>query len=180
MESIKEENIEFVIQGCIQKKERFREILYKKFFGYALSVAMIYNRERNDALEVVNDSFVKVFSGIGRYDPSRPFQVWLRKIVINASIDHLRRNKKHYFVEAEKLAIQDETPNVMAQLAAQDVIRLLGLLPHYHRTVFCLYEIDGFTHEEIANKLSIPVSSSRVYLTRAKQRLRELFPDNFE
>jgi RNA polymerase sigma factor (sigma-70 family) len=180
LEIIKEENLELIIQGCIRKKEKFQEILYKKFFGYALSVALIYNPQRNDALEIVDDSFMKVFSGIGKYDASKPFLGWLRKIVINTSIDHLRRkNKKYHFVEAEKQTIQDETPNAMSQLAAQDIIRLLNHLPHYHRTVFCLYEIDGFSHEEIAEQLSIPVSSSRVYLTRAKKQLRELFPHNF-
>jgi RNA polymerase sigma-70 factor (ECF subfamily) len=120
---------------------------------------------------------VKVFSKIGKYDPSKPFRGWLRKIVINTSIDKLRRNNKdHQFVEAEKYQIQDETPNSISNLAAQDIIEILNLLPHYHKTVFCLYEIEGYSHEEIAEQLGIPISSSRVYLTRAKQKLRELFP----
>lgn len=179
MESSKEEHIELIIQGCIKKNEKSQELLYKKFFGYSLSVAQIYNRQRSDALEVVNDSFVKVFSKIGKYDTSKPFQGWLRKIVINTSIDKLRQNKKdHQFVEAEKYQIQDETPNSISNLAAQDIIEILNLLPHYHKTVFCLYEIEGYSHEEIAEQLEIPVSSSRVYLTRAKQKLRELFPVN--
>jgi RNA polymerase sigma-70 factor (ECF subfamily) len=180
LESRKEENIELIIQGCIRKKEKYQELLYKKFFGYALSVAMIYNRQRSDAIEVVNDSFVKVFSNLGKYDPSKPFQGWLRKIVINTSIDNLRRNHKdHLFIEAEKYPIQDETPTVISHLSVQDIIGMLNLLPHFHKTVFCLYEIEGYNHEEIAEQLGIPTSSSRVYLTRAKQQLRELFPVNY-
>lgn len=180
MESRKEENIELIIQGCIKKKEKYQELLYKKFFGYALSVALIYNRQRSDALEVVNDSFVKVFSKIGKYDPTKSFPGWLRKIVINTSIDNLRRNNKnHLFVEAEKCPIPDETPNAISDLAAQEIIEILNLLPHYHKTVFCLFEIDGYSHDEIAERLGIPTSSSRVYLTRAKQQLRELFPVNY-
>lgn len=140
----------------------------------------MYHRQRSDAIEVVNDSFVKVFSKIEKYDTSKPFMGWLRKIVINTSIDNFRRNnKKHLFIEAEKQIIPDETPNVISQLSAQDIIGLLNLLPNIHRTVFCLYEIDGFSHEEIAEKLNIPISSSRVYLTRAKKQLRELLPANF-
>ena len=179
MESRKEENIEFIIQGCVRKNEKYQELLYKKFFGYALSVALIYNHHRSDALEVVNDSFVKVFLKIGKYDTSKPFPGWLRKIVINTSIDYLRRNNKdHQFVEADKYPIRDETPNVISHLATQDIIMILNLLPHFHKTVFCLYEIEGFSHEEIAEQLGIPISSSRVYLTRAKKQLRELFPVN--
>ncbi len=180
MERYKEETLADIIQGCIRKTEKSRELLYKKFFGYALSVALIYNHQRSDALEVVNDSFMKVFSKIGKYDTTKPFLGWLRKIVINTSIDYLRRNNRnHLFVEAEKVVIQDETPIATSHLAAQDIIEMLNLLPHYHRTVFCLYEIEGYSHEEIAEQLSIPVSSSRVYLTRAKKQLRELFPVNF-
>jgi len=180
LESRKEENIESIIQGCIRKKEKYQELLYKKFFGYALSVALIYNRQRNEALEVVNDSFVKVFSNIGKYDPSKPFQGWLRKIVINTSIDNLRRNtKSHLHVEAEKYPIPDETPNAISHLAAQDIVEILNLLPHFHKTVFCLFELEGYSHDEIAEQLGIPTSSSRVYLTRAKQQLRELFPVNY-
>ncbi len=179
MESRKEETLEFIVQGCIKKKEKFQELLYKKFFGYAFSVALIYNHQRSDALEVVDDSFVKVFSKIGEYDASKPFQGWLRKIVINTSIDHLRRNNKnHLFVEPEKYPIHDEAPSAISLLAVQDIIEILNLLPHLHKTVFCLYEIEGYSHEEIADQLGIPVSSSRVYLTRAKKQLRALFPVN--
>jgi RNA polymerase sigma factor (sigma-70 family) len=179
LESRKEETLEFIVQGCIKKKEKFQELLYKKFFGYALSVALLYNRQRSDALEVVDDSFVKVFSKIGKYDTSKPFQGWLRKIVINTSIDSLRRkNMDHLFVEPEKYPIHDEAPNAISLLATQDILEILNQLPHFHKTVFCLYEIEGYSHDEIAEQLGIPVSSSRVYLTRAKKQLRELFPVN--
>ena len=180
MESRKEENIEFIIQGCIRKNEKYQELLYKKFFGYALSVAMMYNNHRSEALEVVDDSFMKVFSKIGKYDTSKPFVGWLRKIVINTSIDNLRRNKKEYqFVETGKLSIQDETSDTISHLAAQDILEILNHLPPLHKTIFCLYEIEGYSHEEIADQLGIPISSSRVYLTRAKKQLRELFPVNY-
>lgn len=165
------------MEGCIRKREKSRELLYKRFFGYALGVALLYNHQRNEAIEVVNDSFLKVFSKIGQYDPHLPFKGWLRKIVINTSIDYLRRNNKsHLHLEAEKQIIPDETPGVLSELAAAEIVKVLNMLPHFHKTVFCLYEIEGYSHEEIASQLGIPASSSRVYLTRAKAQLRELFP----
>lgn len=179
MENKREENLELILQGCLRKNEKSQEVLYKKFFGYALGVALIYHRQRTDALEVVNDSFVKVFSKIGKYDPAQSFPGWLRKIVVNTSIDYLRRKHKNYhFVEADKLAIEDEAPNALSNLTAQNILEMLDLLPHIHKTVFCLYEIEGFNHEEIAEQLGIPESSSRVYLMRAKKQLRELFQVN--
>lgn len=180
MASTKNEELDQIIQGCIRKVEKSQEMLYKSFFGYALSVALIYNNQRNDALEVVDDSFVKVFDEIEKFDTLRPFKGWLRKIVINTSIDRFRENqRKNLFVDVEIHHVQDEAPTIINQLAAQDIIVLLNRLPHIHKVIFSLYEIEGFSHEEIAEQLNIPVSSSRVYLTRAKKQLRELFPVYF-
>jgi RNA polymerase sigma factor (sigma-70 family) len=165
-----------IIRGCIRKDEKSQEMLYKKFFGYALSVAMIYNNQRSDALEVVDDGFMKVFSEIEKFDISQPFKRWLRRIIINTSIDRLRRKHKNIFLsETESLQIQDNSPTIISHISAGDILILLNRLPHIHKVVFSLYEIEGFDHSEIAEKLSIPESSSRVYLTRAKKQLRELF-----
>jgi RNA polymerase sigma factor (sigma-70 family) len=169
-------NLEEIIQGCLRKKEKSQEMLYKRFFGYALRVALVYNRNREDALEIVNDSFVKVFNQIDRYDDSLPFKSWLGKIVVNTSIDRFRKNKRDIqFDDKETFFVPDESPNVLTQLTAEDILGLLKRLPEIQRLVFSLYEIDGYTHDEISSLLSIPVNSSRVYLTRAKNRLRELF-----
>ena len=89
------DNLDEIIQGCLRKKEKSQEMLYKRFFGYALRVALIHNRNRDNALEIVNDSFVKVFKQIGKYDISLPFKSWLSKIVINTSIDKFRTNNRN-------------------------------------------------------------------------------------
>lgn len=174
-----DEKLDQIIQDCVRKIERSQGTLYKLFFGYALSVAMIYNNRREDALEVVNDSFMKVFSEIDKFEKSQPFKWWLRKIVINTSIDRLRKRRNQYLSldhEAEVLQVKDENADVVSRLAAEDVLKLLNGLPDTQRVVFCLYEIDGFSHREIAERLHLPESSSRVLLTRAKKQLRELFP----
>lgn len=156
-------------------------MLYKQYFGYALSVALLYNNQREDALEVVNDSFMKVFSEIKRFNTSLPFRGWLRKIVINTSIDRLRKNQrvKNKEPETDFKAEEHLNPDAISNLTAQEIISLLNLLPEVQKTVFCLYEIEGYSHEEIASKLRIPDSSSRVYLTRAKKKLRELFVTHY-
>ena len=178
---IRKEDLDEIIRGCIRKVEKSQEILYKKYFGYALSVAMIHSKNREDALEIVNDSFVKVFNEIGHFEPSLSFKSWLRKIVINTSIDRFRKNNKmNFFSETETFLVPDETPGIVSQLTAQDILSLLAHLPYIHRLVFNLHEIEGFSHDEISEKLNIPGSSSRVYLTRAKHKLRELFQTYFK
>lgn len=172
---------EEIIRGCIRKTPKSQEMLYKRFFGYALSVALIYNNRREEAIEIVNDAWLKVFSEIGKYDPSFPFKAWLRKIVINTAIDRFRRNfKGPSFYDSEALLVPDENPGIISHLTAQDILELLNKLPDIHKMVFQLYELEGFNHEKIAVMLGIPESSSRVFLTRAKKKLRELFPVYFK
>lgn len=188
MTGTKQEDLRDVIRGCLRKVEKSQEMLYKMFFGYALSVALVYTNQRNEALEVVDDSFVKVFSEIGKYNPSQPFVGWLRRIVINTSIDHFRSNRRrnpgsgefYSAPDSDTHRVYDETPDAISTLTARDILELLNHLQPDHKNVFCLYEIEGFSHVEIAQKLAISESSSRVYLTRAKKQLRELFPVYFK
>ncbi len=171
-----DDNSDLIIEGCIRKDEKAQEMLYKKYFGYALSVALLYSCERNDAVEIVDDSFMKVFSQIKRYERSSgSFKGWFRRIVINTAVDRFRRNNRPDSAGvSEAIPVPDESPGIISQLTAKEIIDLLNYLPHIHKTVFCLYNIEGHSHTEIAQKLKIPESSSRVYLTRAKKQLREL------
>jgi len=170
------DNLDEIIQGCLRKKEKSQEMLYKRFFGYALSVALIHNRNRDNALEIVNDSFIKVFRQLGKYDRSLPFKSWLSKIVINTSIDKFRANNRNINYDThEPFLVPDDSPGIVTQLAAQDILRLLNRLPDIQRLVFSLYEIEGYSHDEISSLVRIPENTSRVYLARAKKRLRELF-----
>jgi RNA polymerase sigma-70 factor (ECF subfamily) len=109
-----------------------------------------------------------------------PFKNWLRRILINTAIDSYRKNVKHYYhleVENEKDLYVDS--NVIEDLTIQDILKLLDQLPEMHRIVFNLYEIQGFNHQEISEKLAIGESTSRVFLTRAKKKLRVLIGENF-
>lgn len=174
------DNINLVIEDCVKRDKKAQEILYKKFYGYALSVSLLYCANREDAVETVNDSFMKVFSKIGKFDRSKSFKAWLRKIVINSSIDKVR---KQTLVLASMEDIPAETSAVTAEtlsyLSSKDIIAMVNNLPQIHKLVFCLFDMEGFSHEEIAKRLSISESSSRVYLTRARKRLRELYHINF-
>ena len=176
LDETRDKELDEIIQGCLRKKEKSQEMLYKRFFGYALKVALIYNRDRENAIEVVNDSFMKVFDKIKSYDTNMPFKSWLGRIVVNTSIDRFRKENRNIVEgEDEMFLVPVELPNIVAELNAKDIMALLNHLPDVHRLVFNLYEIEGYGHNEISAMLRIPESSSRVYLTRAKKRLRELF-----
>lgn len=181
MAEIDYQSLESIITGCVQKSTKAQEMLYKKYFGYALSVALLYSSNRDDAIETVDDSFLKVFAQIKRFNPSMSFKGWLRKIVINTAIDRIRKNLRHKsYGEELPVWVPDTNPGVISDLSATEIIAIVNNLPHIHKTVFCLYDIEGYSHEEISVRLNIPESSSRVYLTRAKKRLRELLDYNYK
>jgi len=166
---------EKLIQQCKNGDLKHLEVLYKHFYGYAMGVGLRYSYSRDDAQEVVNDAFIKVFGALQYYDAGKPFKAWLRTIVVNTAIDKQRKEQKHQWGKDIENALQLESPfNAVEQLNVDDILKLLALLPDVHRTVFNLYEIDGYKHDEIAEILGIPASSSRVYLTRAKDKLREM------
>ncbi|HEX8376212.1 MAG TPA: RNA polymerase sigma factor [Pedobacter sp.] len=162
-----------IIQYCKSGGLKHQELLYKHFYGYALGIGMRYLSNRDDAMEVVNDSFIKIFKGIEFYKETQPFKAWLRKIVVNTSIDCKRKNLKHsHQSDLDEATYLGKSAEVIASLSAKDILNLLNHLPEIQRVVFNLYEIDGYNHDEIGTMLNIPVSSSRVYLSRAKEKLR--------
>jgi RNA polymerase sigma factor (sigma-70 family) len=166
---------EDIINYCKTGSLKHQEMLYKLFYGYAMGVGLRYSLQRDDALEIVNDAFIKVFNSIAQYDTKAPFKPWLRAVIVNTAIDRRRKELRFQLntaiEEAENLSYAIQA---IENLNAEDVLKLLKLLPATHHTVFNLYEIDGYSHDEIAQMLNIPASSSRVYLSRAKEKLREL------
>jgi RNA polymerase sigma factor (sigma-70 family) len=164
-----------LIKKCKSGDLKHQEILYRTYYGYAMGVGMRYLSNRDDAMEVVNDSFIKVFKSIQYFNEDQVFKAWLRRIVVNTSIDTIRKNQKHNQQSDIEEALEVGTNyGVIEHLSAQDILKLLEELPEMHRMVFNLYEIDGYSHEEIGKELEIPVSSSRVFLSRAKDKLLKL------
>ncbi len=166
----------FLIRKCKQGELKYQELLYKFFYSYAMGIGLRYSGSRDDSMEVVNDAFIKFFNTIATYDEERPLKPWLRRIIINATIDKRRKDHHHTdaldLEEANHLSLQ---PGAIDKMAADELLSLIGELPELHRLIFNLYEIDGYKHEEIGKMLNIPPSSSRVHLSRAKLQLRNAF-----
>jgi RNA polymerase sigma-70 factor (ECF subfamily) len=174
--------IDKLIEGCKNNDINCQEMLYKHFFGYALTIGMRYLGDRSEAIDVVDDSFIKIFEKIRTYDNDQNFQSWLRRIVINTAIDKFRQNQiqktKERKINGEDI-LHKSIIETDSGLCSNEILKLLNGLPHLHRIVFNMYELEGYSHKEIADKLKIPESSSRTYLTRAKKELRELYQKYF-
>lgn len=167
---------EELIQKCKQGHLPHQEKLYKHFYGYAMGVGLRYLDDRDDALEVVNDAFIKVFKSIGSFKNEQNFKPWLRKIVVNTALDRRRKDLKlQNQIDLDQAISVSAPPKAVDDLNAQDILKLLNALPYMQKSVFNMYEIDGYSHEEIGEMLDISASSSRVNLSRAKEKLRAAF-----
>jgi len=170
-----------LIAHCKQGRLKYQELLYKRFYAYAMGIGMRYFVNREDALEVVNDAFIKVFRSMHLFNETAEFKPWFRKILVNCALDHKRKNLKYaQYEEIPESRQQYIYPSALEKLSAADILNMMKGLPEMQHVIFNLYEIDGYAHKEIAEMLGIPESSSRTYLSRAKAALQLLVNQEIE
>jgi RNA polymerase sigma factor (sigma-70 family) len=178
--------LEDVLAGSLAGDEKSREWIYKSYYGYLMGVVLRYLKEPVQAEELVNDSFIKILKNLhGFIAPDDPellamaFKAWIARITSRTVIDHLRilKNNRHSELLTE-FHFSEGQVTVLDKLNAGDILKLLDQLPQLQRVIFNMHEIEGYKHEEIASALQIPVKNSRVYLARAKDRLRTLYKRN--
>ncbi len=166
-----------LVKGCAGGDKRAQEILYRRYFSYAMSICIRYTHDENEAMEIVNDSYMKVLEGLSDYDSSRPFKPWYGKVLVNTAIDNYRKNLKHN----DHLSInsitesEEQEPEIEAELSVNEILTLYNHLPGNYKITFNLFEIEGYSHEEIGQMMGVTASTSRSNLTRAKKMLRELY-----
>ena len=173
-----------LLAACCRQERLAQRRLYGQFHGFALSVCQRYARDRDQAMEAANDGFLKVFRDIGRFDatrhpddPTGSFRGWLKRIMVHTAIDHYRANERHQHQQE----LDDVTLNHAAHgatpldtLSYDELLALVQRLPPAYRAVFNLNVIDGFGHEEIAEKLHISVGTSKSNLFKARAHLRAM------
>jgi RNA polymerase sigma-70 factor (ECF subfamily) len=169
-------NINLILKGCLRGNRNSQRRLYEHFYGYGMNIGLHYSQNREEALEILNDGFLKVFTNLDKYDSSFPFRGWLRRILINAAIDYYRKYHKQpdllELTEAGEVA-GDEMPMPILS-PDEDVLPILQELPPAYRMVFNLFVLEGYKHHEIAEMLGISVSTSRSNFIRAKEKLRKI------
>jgi RNA polymerase sigma factor (sigma-70 family) len=165
-----------LIQGCKRQDRESQRLLYQHYYGYAMSVCARYCKTSEEAKEVVNDGFMKVFTRIDQYRPDTSFQAWLRRILINASIDHYRKEMKHYHhADVQEITLPVHAGNEgLASLSYGELMTLVQRLSPAYRTVFNLYVIDGYNHDEIASMLGISSGTSKSNLMKARENLKKM------
>ena len=170
-----EEELQKLIGGCVKQDRKSQKMLYKAFYGFAMAICLRYTGNRDEAAEVMNQGFMKVFTKIETFDAARPFKAWLGRIMMNVSIDHYRANlKMAYSEDLENAEHLDDGTFTDSNLNYQDLLTMVQQLPQAYRTVFNLFAIDGYSHEEIAETLHINVGTSKSNLFKARQKLKQM------
>lgn len=166
-----------------------KEVLYKSFYGYVKGVVIRYVQDVQNVEELVNDSFIKIFNNLSSFkavdnhvaDINKAFRGWASKIASRTAIDFLRKKRNHFSFSDDAGVGTTLAYSATAGYSseAKDILKLLNHLPETQKMIFNLYEIEGFSHEEISGFLAISESVSRSYLSRAKTRLKSLYVKNF-
>jgi len=165
-----------LITDCQSGDRIAQKKLYEIYAGKMMGVCLRYCKDRETARDLLHDGFLKVFSHIGDFESKGSFEGWVRRIMINTALEFLRKqtDEGHNLNIEEAYALSNGDFGVLEQLQAEELIAIIQRLPDTYRTVFNLFVVEGYSHREIAEVMTITESSSRVYLTRAKQLLQEM------
>lgn len=167
---------EAILQGCLTNNAAAQKALYQKYSGKMLVVCYRYAHNREDAEDMLQEGFIKVFSQIHTFENRGALEGWIRRIIVHTCINHLKKNKRFNesvdIIHASSVQIREE--NIPSIIQAKEVVECIRMLPIGYRTVLNLYAIEGFSHREIASMLDVEESTSRSQYTRAKAMLEDI------
>lgn len=165
---------EDLINGCLREDRDCQRELYQRFAGKMLAVCMRYAGNRMEAEDMLQDGFIKVFDNIGKFKKEGSLEGWVRRIMVNTSINKIRSQKVHFESIGEtsdEFTMQER--NVIERMSEKDILQLVSQLPSGYRYVFNMYAIEGLSHKEIAANLGIEEASSRSQYAKAKKYLQQ-------
>jgi RNA polymerase sigma factor (sigma-70 family) len=164
-----------LLAGCLEGNRRMQEELYRRFSPRMYAVCLRYAGNAEEAEDIIQEGFIKVFKKLGSFRSEGSFEGWVRRIFVNTAIEHFRR--KRYLMpvtEKEENTIEGKYLSVLDDLAARDIMSLVQDLSPGYRTVFNLYVVEGYTHKEIADMMGISEGTSKSQLSRAKVILQDM------
>lgn len=166
---------DLIIAGCLRNNPAAQRELYNRYAPKMLSVCYRFGQNREDAEDMLQEGFVKVFTQIHTFQNRGAFEGWIRRIMVHTCINILKKHKKFNdsvdIEQASHLPVRESVPGIMQ---AKQVVECIRLLPLGYRTVLNLYAIDGYSHREIGEMLDIEESTSRSQYTRAKNMLEQV------
>ncbi len=150
-----------------------------------MAICMRYCNSKDDAMEVVNDGFMKIYKELASFKPrydnyEAPLKGWMKSIFVNTSIDHFRKNNKNYLVseiEESHFEMEHNGETAIDKMSYKEIMDVVQQLSPVYKTIFNLFVIDGFKHEEIAGRLKISVGTSKSNLSKAKANIQKMLKE---
>ncbi|MCD4737616.1 MAG: sigma-70 family RNA polymerase sigma factor [Bacteroidales bacterium] len=170
---------EDIVAGCIRKKRKAQKALYQKYYRVLLGICMRYCESKPEAEDVLIEGFMNIYNKISTYSGKGSFEGWMKRVMVNTAIDNYRKNLKHYYHEdIEAITNQPSgQSSIPDDLAAEEILALILLLPKGYRIVFNLFAIEGYSHKEIAEELGISENTSKTQLLKARKYLQKLLKE---
>lgn len=163
-----------LVEGCTRNDRFSQEMLYRKYFPAMMRMCMRYTSDKEVAMEIINNGFLRVFQKIHLYGFTGSLEGWIRRLVFHSISDYFRKNDNPvYFMDIEDRDAPTRE-NALNKLYLEDILSLVDHLPNATREVFWLYAVEGYTHVEIADKIQISVGTSKWHLSMARQKLKQL------
>jgi RNA polymerase sigma-70 factor (ECF subfamily) len=167
---------EQLIQKVLAGNTQAQKIFYDRFASRMYGVALRFAHDREEAGDILQEGFVKVFSNLSSYRNEGSLEGWVRRTIINTAINYYKKNLKHRSnADIDKIVIYEKSDDVSAidQLSAGELMKLISELPDGYRAVFNLYVIEGYQHNEIGELLNISENTSKSQLARARAYLQK-------
>ena len=174
------EDFKPIISDCIAGNQKAMAKLYRQFAPKMFGVCLRYAKDSTEAEDNLQDGFIKVFNNLKSFRNDGSLEGWIRRIMINVSLEKIR--KQHLMYPVDDVAIYESinySDDVIAKISADDLMKLIQELPPRYQLVFNLYVIEGMSHQEIATEMSITQGTSKSNLARARDILKKKVHENF-
>jgi len=173
------DTVKKVVEACARGDREYQKQLYQAMYSPMMGVCYRYASRAEDAKDLFQEGFIKVFDKIDKYNFKGSLQGWIRRIMVNHAIDHYRRNKNKFsmsesLVEAERLPEKEVNESVFEDITSDELLNMVQELSPVYRAVFNMYVLDDFTHAEIAEELGISEGTSKSNLSKAKRNLKTM------
>ena len=174
--------LENIIRGCVKANRESQKLLYKQYYGFAMSICMRYAGSYMEAEEIVNDGFLKIYKNVGNFKILNGkaevcFAGWIKKIFIYTAVDSYRKNgmlRPLFIKEEQGFDLPDHAEVAIDKMSCEEIIEVVQNLSPAYRTVFNLYVLEGYKHEEIAAELNISVGTSKSNLAKARENIKKM------
>ena len=169
-----------LVSGCLNGEVAAQRQLYARFAGRMMGICMRYATCEAEAEDIMQEGFIQIFRKMDSFKGDGALGGWVRRIMINCALQNYRKSKYlRLAVEHDEALLEPDTQHdVLSQLGAAELMKLIQQLPDGYRMVFNLYAIEGYTHKEIAEELAISVNTSKSQFSRARALLRKLIQDH--